>query len=69
MIDQDVAAFGAVMRAYALPKSGDAERIARACAALNVRINAGSIRDTSFVQGTLAELDRIVRSGGIDAAG
>src|ERR1700689_3884138 len=29
MIDQDVAAFGAVMRAYALPKSGDAERIAR----------------------------------------
>ena len=124
MIDQDVAAFGAVMRAYALPKSGDAERIARGtgiqlalrqatlaplacaracaevmelarlvaakghanaageagvaalasqaalrCAALNVRINAGSIRDTSFVQSTLGELDRIVRSGGTDAAG
>jgi formiminotetrahydrofolate cyclodeaminase len=34
------------------------------CAALNVRINAGSIRDAGFVQSTLAELDQIVRRSG-----
>jgi len=34
------------------------------CAALNVRINAGSIRDAGFVHGTLAELDQIVRRCG-----
>ena len=119
LMDEDVAAFDAVMRAYALPKNGEAERSARTraiqaalhtatlaplacaracgevlelarfvagkghpnvageagvaalsahvalrCAALNVRINAGSIRDAAFVQSTLAELDQIVRRCG-----
>jgi formiminotetrahydrofolate cyclodeaminase len=119
LMDEDVAAFDAVMRAYALPRSGEAERAARSqaiqaamrtatlvplacaracgevlelarfaaekghsnaageagvaaltahaalrCAALNVRINVGSIRDAGFVQATLAELDQIVRRCG-----
>lgn len=119
LMDEDVAAFDAVMRAYALPKIGEAERAVRTqaiqaalqtatlaplacaracgdvlelarfaagkghpnaageagvaalsahaalrCAALNVRINAGSIRDAAFVQSTLAELDQIVRRCG-----
>lgn len=119
LMDEDVAAFDAVMRAYGLPKSGEAESTVRSqaiqlalqaatlaplecaracgevlelarfvaarghsnaageagvaaltahaalrCAALNVRINAGSIRDAGFVQSTLAELDRIVRQSG-----
>ncbi len=119
LMDEDVAAFDAVMRAYALPKNGEAERAARSkaiqaalhiatlaplacaracgevlelarfaagkghtnaageagvaaltahaalrCAALNVRINAGSIRDAGFVHSTLAELDQIVRRCG-----
>lgn len=119
LMDEDVGAFDAVMRAYALPKNGEAERAARSqaiqaalrtatlaplacahacgevlelarsvagmghsnaageagvaaltahaalhCAALNVRINAGSIRDAGFVQSTLAELDQIVRRCG-----
>jgi formiminotetrahydrofolate cyclodeaminase len=119
LMDEDAAAFDAVMRAYALPKSGEAERAARSqaiqaalhtatlaplacaracgevlelarfaaakghtnaageagvaaltshaalrCAALNVRINAGSIRDAGFVHTTLAELDQIVRRCG-----
>ena len=119
LMDEDVGAFDAVMRAYALPKNGEAERAARSqaiqaalhaatlaplacaraggevlelarfvavkghsnaageagvaaltahtalrCAALNVRINAGSIRDAGFVQSTLAELDQIVHRCG-----
>jgi methenyltetrahydrofolate cyclohydrolase len=119
LMDEDVGAFDAVMRAYAFPKNGEAERGARSqaiqaalhaatlaplacaracgevlelarfvavkghsnaageagvaaltahaalrCAALNVRINAGSIRDAGFVQSTLAELDQIVRRCG-----
>jgi formiminotetrahydrofolate cyclodeaminase len=119
LMDEDVGAFDAVMRAYALSKNGEAERAARSqaiqaalhtatlaplacaracgevlelarlvaakghphaageagvaaltahaalrCAALNVRINAGSIRDSGFVQSTLAELDQIVRRSG-----
>ena len=119
LMDEDVAAFDAVMRAYALPKNGEAERQARSqaiqaalhaatlaplecaracgevlelarfaaggghsnaageagvaaltahaalrCAALNVRINAGSIRDAGFVQNTLAELEQIMRRCG-----
>ena len=119
LMDEDVGAFDAVMRAYALPKNGEGERAARSqaiqaalqiatlaplacaracgevlelarfaagkghsnaageagvaaltahaalrCAALNVRINAGSIRDAGFVQSTLAELDQIVRRSG-----
>jgi methenyltetrahydrofolate cyclohydrolase len=118
-MDEDITAFDAVMRAYALPKNGESERQARSqaiqaamhgatlvplacaracgevlelarfvagkghsnaageagvaaltahaalrCAALNVRINVGSIRDAGFVQGTLAELDQIVRRCG-----
>jgi methenyltetrahydrofolate cyclohydrolase len=125
MIDADVAAFDAVMRAYALPKSGDADKAARSaaiqralheatlaplecaracaevmelarlvaqkghtsaageaavaalasqaavrCAALNVRINAGSIRDGAFVESTLGELEGILRQcGGVDTGG
>jgi formiminotetrahydrofolate cyclodeaminase len=119
LMDEDITAFDAVMRAYALPKNGESERQARSqaiqaamhgatlvplacaracgevlelarfvagkghsnaageagvaaltahaalrCAALNVRINVGSIRDAGFVQGTLAELDQIVRRCG-----
>jgi len=119
LMAEDVGAFDAVMRAYALPKNGEAEKAARSqaiqsalhaatlaplacaracgevlelarfvavkghsnaageaevaaltahaalrCAALNVRINAGSIRDAGFVQSTLAELDQIVRRCG-----
>jgi methenyltetrahydrofolate cyclohydrolase len=119
LMDEDITAFDAVMRAYALPKNGDSERHARSqaiqaamhtatlvplacaracgevlelarfvagrghsnaageagvaalaahaalrCAALNVRINVGSIRDAGFVQNTLAELDQIVRRCG-----
>ncbi len=125
MVDEDIAAFRAVMRAYALPKSSEAERAARSaavqealkeatraplacaracaealqlariaaekghpnaageagvavlaaqaalrCAALNVRINAGSIRDAAFVHSTLGELEQIVRGcGSIESAG
>jgi formiminotetrahydrofolate cyclodeaminase len=124
MVDEDMAAFQAVMRAYALPKAAEAERATRSaaiqaalqeatlaplacaracaevlqlariaaekghpnaageagvavltaqaalrCAALNVRINAGSIRDTAFVQRTLGELEQIVRSCGGTEAG
>ena len=119
LMDEDVAAFAAVMRAYDLPRNGETERLVRsqaiqlalhtatlaplACArasgevlelarfvasqghsnaageagvaaltahaalrgaALNVRINAGSIQDAGFVHSTLAELDQIVRHCG-----
>ena len=124
LIDEDMRAFDAVMRAYALPRADEAQRSARSraiqaalreatlvplqCArlcgevvelsglalrkghvnavgeagvaalvaraalrgaALNVRLNAGSIKDAAFVESTLEQLEEITRACEGDEAG